>query len=575
METQQAERTAKKNRKFLPVDFQLKTWDDILPYYQDLQNRSIASMPVFMNWLSDRSELESIIQEDFAWRYIRQSCDTTDKSYSERYNYFVAEIEPKISPYNNLLNLKLLECTLLPELADGDYKNYIRNVKTQVEIYREENIPLFAIMQQKEQDYSSIVGAMSITMDGVAITLPQASNILKDPNRNKRKEAFSKISAERQSHAPELDILFNELIQLRNQIARNSGFDNYRDYMFAAMGRFDYSVQDCLDLHQSIALEVVPLCDQLELQRKNQLELPTLLPYDTEVDTAGKPALRPFENASELLNKTIACFSEINPFLGSCMEMLRDLGHVDLESRMGKAPGGYNYPLYETGVPFVFMNSANSLRDLVTIVHEGGHAVHSIVTKDLKYVEFKNCPSEIAELASMSMELISMEHWDIFFQNKDELIRAKRQHLEKIIAALPWIATIDKFQHWIYTHPQHTPEERKSSWMQIYQEFCGTVIDWSEFQVIMAWLWQRQLHLYQVPFYYIEYAMAQLGAIAVWRNYKENPDKALQGYLQALKLGYTRSIAEVYQAAGIKFDFSREYIRELCLFVNNELDKIA
>ncbi len=575
MELQQAESAVKKNRKYLPSEFQLRTWEDIQRYYGELESRSIESLDGLKKWLADRSELESVIQEDFAWRYIRQSCDTTSKSYSQNYNYFVLEIEPKIAPFNNKLNLKLLECAFLRDIAEGDYKNYIRNVKTQVAIYREENIPLFATMQQKEQDYSTIAGAMSIFMDGKEITLPQASNILKDPDRNRRKEVFLKIAAERHKYTDRLDELFNELVAIRHQIAVNAGFDNYRDYMFSAMGRFDYTVQDCLDLHQSIAREVVPLCDQLDLKRRKELGVNTLRPYDTEVDPTGRPALKPFSNANELMEKTIGCFGELDPFLASCMETLRTLGHVDLESRIGKAPGGYNYPLYETGVPFIFMNSANSLRDLVTIVHEGGHAVHSILTQDLAYVDFKNCPSEIAELASMSMELLSMEHWRHFFTGKEELIQAKQQHLEKIIAALPWIATVDKFQHWIYTHPTHSVEERKNAWMALYREFSGSVVEWSGYEEVMAGLWQRQLHLFQVPFYYIEYAMAQLGAIAVWRNYKADPAKALRQYMSALKLGYTRSIGEVYETAGIRFDFSQTYIRELGQFVNRELDKLT
>jgi len=574
METQNAEPLIRNKRKFLPADFQLNKWEDIAPYYDNLLQRPLGNKADLMQWLSDRSELESIIQEDFGWRYIRQSCETNNKQFSDSYNYFVYEIEPKISPGNNSLNIKLLESPLAKELETGDYKNYLRSIKNQVEIYREENIPLFAVMQQKEQDYSTIAGVMSLTIDGVEMTLQQASNILKDTDRNKRKDIFLQIAAERLKYAGKLDTLFNELISLRNKVAVQAGFKNYRDYMFSAMGRFDYTAEDCFNLHRAIEEEVVPLCDQLDLQRKKELGYETLKPYDMEVDPGGSPALKPFSNGNDLMEKTIRCFGKIDPFLGSCMETLRDLGHVDLESRLGKAPGGYNYPLYETGVPFVFMNAAQSLRDLVTIVHEGGHAVHSIVTKDLEYVDFKNCPSEVAELASMAMELISMEHWDVFFENRDDLVRAKRQHLEKLIAALPWIATIDKFQHWIYTHPDHTIAERQEAWVAMYREFAGSVVDWKEYGEIMAYLWQRQLHLYQVPFYYIEYAMAQLGAIAVWRNYKADPGKALENYISALRLGYTRSISRIYETAGIRFDFSPAYIRELCMFVKEELDKL-
>lgn len=574
MEIKNDEPLIKKNRIFLPQNFQLRNWEDLSPFFSSLANRSLESLSDLKRWLVDRSELESVVQEDFAWRYIRQSCDTANKEFNDSYNYYVSEIEPKITPHLNQLNLKLLSSPFLDKLASGEYKNFIRNVRTQVEIYRPENIPLFAELQKKEQDYSVVSGAMGLVIDGRKLTLQQAANILKDTDREIRKDIFQKIANERLKYTKQLDNLFNELVALRHRIASNAGFENYRDYMFIAMGRFDYTANDCLDLHQSIAAEVVPLCNKLDLGRKAKLGYEILKPFDTEVDPSGMPALKPFINGDDLMEKTISCFREINPLFGNCMEMLRDMKHVDLESRMGKAPGGYNYPLYETGVPYVFMNSANSLRDLVTIVHEGGHAIHSIVTRDLEYVDFKSCPSEIAELASMAMELISMEHWHVFFERKEELIAAKRQHLEKLICSLPWIATVDKFQHWLYTNPFHSVEERKTAWTAMYREFAGNVVDWSGYEEVMANLWQRQLHLFQVPFYYIEYAMAQLGAIAVWRNYKSDPAAALEKYINALKLGYTRSIGEVYETAGVRFDFSNDYIRELCIFVKNELDNL-
>jgi oligoendopeptidase F len=253
---------------------------------------------------------------------------------------------------------------------------------------------------------------------------------------------------------------------------------------------------------------------------------------------------------------------------------MREMGHLDLDSRKGKAPGGYNYPLSEIGVPFIFMNATSTLRDMTTIMHEGGHAVHNFLTMDLKLNDFKSPPMEVAELASMSMELISMDHWNIFFDNEADLKRAKLEHLEDLIATLPWVATIDKYQHWIYENPEHTLDERKSNWNRILNEFSDSVTDWSGLQDGKDYMWQKQLHLYEVPFYYIEYGMAQLGAIAVWRNYRKDPQKGLQGYMNALKLGYMKTIPEIYSAAGIRFDFSKEYIKELMDFVKLEISKI-
>ena len=344
--------------------------------------------------------------------------------------------------------------------------------------------------------------------------------------------------------------------------------------MFDAMGRFDYTPRDCFAFHQSVATEVVPLLDQLSGKRKETLGLDILRPWDKAVDPSGNPALKPFDSSEELVDRTIECFKRLDPFLGDCLAIMRQMGHLDLDSRKGKAPGGYNYPLAEIGVPFIFMNATSTLRDMVTILHEGGHAVHSFLTRDLELNEFKNTPAEVAELASMSMELISMEHWNLFFEDDEELKRAKREHLEQIIETLPWVATIDKFQHWIYENPDHAKEDRKAEWNEIFNTFSDNITDWSHLSENKDYLWQKQLHLYEVPFYYIEYGMAQLGAIAIWKNFKEDPNKGLEGYINALKLGYTKSIPQVYAAANIKFDFSKKYINQLISLVRDEMDKL-
>lgn len=276
-----------------------------------------------------------------------------------------------------------------------------------------------------------------------------------------------------------------------------------------------------------------------------------------------------------MMDKTIECFNDIHPIAAKSMELLRELKQVDLDSRKGKAPGGYNYPLYETGVPFIFMNSADSVIDLTTMVHEGGHAIHSVLTRDLDYVPYRNVPSEIAELASMSMELISMEHWERFFNDPQDLTDARREQLEQVIIALPWIAAIDKFQHWIYTHPTHNTAERKAEWHRIHQMFSSSIIDHTGYEEAFDHVWQKQIHLFQYPFYYIEYGIAQLGAMAVWRNYVSDPQQTIQQYLNALRLGYSADMGTVYQTAGVRFDFSKPYVKELASFLMSRLDKLG
>jgi oligoendopeptidase F len=561
-------------RHYLPEAFTVTDWATIEPYFIELRDRAIASGAELEQWLLDRSELEAVLSEDLAWRYIRMTCDTQDQGRAEAFQYFVSEIEPQVAPYDHALNEKLVGSPYAGELDPDKYRIFLRSVRRALEIYRAENIPLKTEISTKQQEYAATVGAMTVTLNGEEMTLQRAADRLKDTDRAKREEAWRAIQDRRMQDAQKLDGLFTELIGLRHQMALNADFPNFRDYMFAALGRFDYTPEDCFAFHRAIRETVVPLIDELDLERRQDLALPELRPWDLDVDPSGKAPLRPFETGQELLEKTITVFQRLDPFLGDCLTTMRSMGHLDLESRKGKAPGGYNYPLDETGVPFIFMNATSSLRDVITMLHEGGHAVHSFLTRRLPMGADKHPPSEVAELASMSMELISMDHWDVFFADADELRRAKKTHLESVLETFPWVATVDKFQHWVYENPEHTPAERQQRWASIFDEFNQRTVSWQALEAYKPWLWQKQLHLYEVPFYYIEYAMAQLGAIAVWRNFRHDPQAGLEAYKRALSLGYTATIGEIYQAAGIRFDFSTEYLRSLADFVHGEMAQL-
>ncbi|TLU97957.1 M3 family oligoendopeptidase [Dyadobacter luticola] len=564
----------RKSRPFIGEEFELKRWEDVEPFFENLKTREINSEEDLRQWLSDRSEIESYLSENFAWRYIRQTCDTANQGLINALQFFITEIQPKLAEYGNALDKKVVENPFLDKLTEPGYAITLRGMKKAIEIFREENIPLITEMQTEERRYGAIAGAMTVTLDGEEMTLQKASDRLQSTDRTIREEAWRAIAGRRYEDHETLDELLNKLVTLRDQVGKNAGFDNYRDYMFAAMGRFDYTKQDCFNFHDSVKKAVVPLLNDMATARKEALHVDELRPWDAKVDPKGLPPLKPFQTGEELLDKTIRCFSRLDPFLGDCLRIMKTMKHLDLESRKGKAPGGYNYPLDEIGVPFIFMNATSNLRDLVTLLHEGGHAVHSLVTRDLTLNSFKHTPAEVAELASMSMELITMDFWDEFFENETDLKRAKIQHLESIIETLPWVATIDKFQHWMYENPDHTPEQRTEAWTGIYEAFADSITDWSELEKFKQYIWQRQLHIYEVPFYYIEYGIAQLGAIGVWKNYRENPAQGLQGYLDALKLGYTATIGEIYQAANISFDFSEQNITELMQFVRNELAEL-
>lgn len=565
----------KLKRSFLPEDFKVTTWENLQPYFEDLKNRELNNIQDLYKWLSDMSELEAVISEDASWRQINMTCDTTNPSYEEAFTYFCLEIEPKMKPYFFELNKKLLASPFTKELDEKQFYPYLRAVRNAVHLYREENVALQAEMSVLAQTYGQISGKMTVNIDGKEYTLQQAAKFLQQPDRELRESVFRKIAARRMQDKEQLDELFNKLVALRQQIAENAGFENYRDYKFRELGRFDYTPDDCFAFHAAVKEHIVPLQKMLTEKRRQKLGLDTLRPWDTDAEPVGMEPLQPFETGKELADKAREVFGKLRPYFRGCLDTMVDMKRLDLESRVGKAPGGYNCPLAETGVPFIFMNAAGTMGDLITMMHEGGHAVHSFLSHPLSLSSFKEYPMEIAELASMSMELFSMEHWNVFFDSKEELQRAQVEEMERVISVLPWIATIDKFQHWIYTHPGHTNEERRTEWMNILNEFSTNMVDWSGFEDYRAHFWQKQLHLYEVPFYYIEYGIAQLGAIAMWRQYRNNKEKALDNYMQALSLGYTQTLKELYDKAGIRFDFSPAYVAELGSFVKDRLEEMG
>lgn len=566
----------RKKRIFLPEDFQVTKWEPIQPFYKQLLERELTSVETLKKWFEDVSELASVVSEDAGWRYIHMTCDTANESYRKSYQEYVKEILPQLIPVTHQLHKKAMQCPFIQELRkEVGYDILIRNIKSNITIYRPENVAIFTKTRLEAQEYSTIMGAMTVDVEGKELTLQQAAAHLESEDRSLREKVYLKIGERRLKDKDKLNDLYTSMVKHRHQIAVNADFANFRDYMFVELKRFEYTPKDCFEFHQSIAEEVVPLLNDLAKDRKKQLNIDTLKPWDNQVDPLGKPPLRPFRNGEELLEKTIIVFDRLDPFLGNCLRIMKKMGHLDLTSRKGKAPGGYNHTLDETGVPFIFMNATSTQRDMETLLHEGGHAIHSFLMRDLPNNNFKHPTSEIAEIASMSMESISIDHWDVFFDNEDELKRAKKKHLTQIITILPWIATIDKFQHWVYENPHHTLEQRKTTWNEIFDSFSDTSTDWSGQEAFKDFLWQKQLHLFEVPFYYIEYGIAQLGAIAIWKNYKENPRKGLQAYLDALKLGYTKSVPQIYEAAGIVFNFSRPYVKELMQFIKatwEELD---
>ncbi|MDX2444276.1 MAG: M3 family oligoendopeptidase [Bacteroidales bacterium] len=564
----------KAKRKFVSTDLSIRSFKDIQEYFEDLLLREFNSGNDVKLWLLDRSELASILEENLAWRYIKMNCNTADEKLAKSYGLFITQIEPEVARFSNLLDEKFFNSPLKSELDNKEFLVFNRSLKTRMDIFREKNLSLISELQVEEQEYGKVSSEMTIPHGGKEITLQEAANFTKDPDRSIRKDFFERINKRRLKDANTLQNLLTSLIAKRNTLAQNADFDDYLEYKWADLGRFDYSFEENMQFHEAIALEVCPIVDAIMLERKKSLGVNTLRPWDLEVDPELKPALKPFSFVDELVSKTIVSFGKIRSKYGSYIREMKEGEFFDLDSRIGKAPGGFNYPLYESNIPFIYMNATGNLRDLETMFHEGGHAIHSFLSAGQKFLDYKELPAEVAELASMSMELISMDQWYHFFDFEEDLKRAKKTQLEGVLQVLPWIAAVDKFQHWLYKNPVHSHQERNNTWLEIMDVFGSKIVDWKGFSKEREYMWQKQLHIFEVPLYYVEYGIAQLGAIAIWKEYRRNPEKALDQFEAALSLGYSVPIPEIYKTAGISFDFSQDYVRELMDFVSEELSNL-
>lgn len=538
-------------RKFVAEDFRLRSWEDLEPYVAELKGRPLETREDAERWLADLSELLSVIFEERSVRYIRMTCDTANKEYERTYLEFVEKIEPKLKPAMQKLMRKLVESPAADKLPEDRYFVLLRSFRNQVGLFREENVPLEVEEQKLTQRYQKITGAMTVTIGGKELTLQQAAKYLEDPDRKVRRDAWERISERRIRDRDELDGLFDELLGLRQRIAANAGFNDYRAYAFRKRERFDYTPEDCEAFHAAVERHVVPVLVELQKRRKEELGVDSLRPWDLEVDPSGKPPLRPFERAAELADGVSEILRRLDPELGELFAILPRYGLMDLESRKGKAPGGYQATLAERRLPFIFMNAVGRHRDLRTLLHESGHAFHTLLTRDEPLIFLRRPPLEFAEVASMSMELLTHPHWEVFY-SRDNADRARTRHLEGIVTLLCWIATVDAFQHWIYTNPGHTRKEREEAWVAIRKKFSG-IVDWEGYEDILRSEWHRQLHIFLYPFYYIEYGIAQLGALGLWGISQRDLKEALGNYKRALSLGGSKPLPELFRAAGLGF----------------------
>jgi len=562
-------------RSFVPANIDPADAAQLEPLYQRLLDRPIASTAELERWLADVSELSAVVDEYGSRRYIDKSCHTDDAEIEKRFLHFIENVEPKIKPLFFLLQKKFLDCPERSGLTGTRMAVLLRKWKADVEIYRAENVPLETQVTKTINEYDKLCGKMMVNFRGQDYTMQQMARFLEDPDRTTRQESWESSTARRLIDRDAMDGIFDQLLPMRQQIAANANFSDYRGFTWKALKRFDYKPEDCLRFADAIAEACVPVVIQLNEQRAADLGVPTLRPWDLDVDPRGRPPLKPFgqEETEVLVSKTRRIFQQLSPELAEDFDSLARHHNLDLDSRKGKQPGGYQMSLEESRQPFIFMNAAGLQRDVETLLHEGGHAFHFLAAcRHEPLVFLRSAPMEFCEVASMAMELLGGEHLEVFY-NPADAARARRKCMEGIIRFLPWMATIDSFQHWLYTNPGHTREQRTEHWLSLLNRFGGGV-DWSGHEQARAAGWQRQLHLYHAPFYYIEYGIAQLGALQVWMKAKSDPRKALADYRAALSLGGTRPLPELFAAAGIVFDFSPRTLKPLMEAMRQELARL-
>ena len=561
-------------RQFVPSNINIGNWTTLEPLFKQLEEQiktasSAEKLELFiLNW----EELSAAISEEGSKRYIAMTCQTEDKDAEKAYLDFVEKIEPEEKKCNFLLAKKLIQHPNLKELKNQRYEVFIRDTALQVELFRSENVSLETKTAKLGQQYQKTIGGLTVQFEGKEQTLIQMSRHLEEPERKHRQKAWELVANRRLEEAEKIDVYLNDLAKIRNQMSENAGFPNYRDFAHQRLGRFDYSPDDCISFQEAIEEEMVPLLRELQDERLQSLGINELKPWDTATDPKGRPPLKPFEKVSDLVARSQAIFNQVDGNLADWFQTMQDLGLLDLANRKGKAPGGYQCSLDESRLPFIFMNSVGVQRDVETLLHEAGHAFHAMASQNEPLHSYRHAPIEFCEVASMAMELLGSEFLEEFY-NEEEARRARIAHLEGIVFVFPWIATVDAFQHWLYLNPNHSIEERDKAWSNLIDRFGGNV-DWTNYESAKAKLWHKQLHIFLHPFYYIEYGIAQLGALQVWANSKNNSSKALADYKAALALGGSRPLPKLFEHCNIRFDLSRNTVAPMADLLRKELNTL-
>lgn len=551
-------------RKLLAPKASVRQWDQFEKAATDLSKMALATVGDIEKFIHGVNEWLAASFDDGDKAYVRMTCHTENKAYAEEYEFFLKEIEPKIKVWGDCFDRMYLASPARQDFLKKhpDYAIADRRTETSAKLFREENIALSTEVELLGKRYQSLMGALSVKFQGKDIPIVQMQKFLLEPDRKLREDAYRAMGEAYLSVGDQADDIFDEMITLRNQMAKNAGFKNARDYFYEAKCRFDYGPSEVAGFRKTIRESIVPIAAEMLKSNAKLMGIDKIRPWDTQCDPTGRAPLKPCENSEVMLQKCQSVFEKLDSGLSKEFRMMREVGLFDLDSRKGKAPGGYQTVFSESRYPFIFMNCVGSMQDIWTMFHEAGHAFHTWAMRDNPFFMQLNPPMEFAEVASMAMELLATKHLEEILPNKEDAARAMKDHLEKAVVIFPHIARVDGFQDWVYTTEKPDRKSRRAYWSKLMTEF-NTGIDWTGLEDIRDSLWHRQLHIFLHPFYYVEYGIAQLGALQVWMNSLKDFSQSLNKYKTALAKGYGESLPKLFESAGARFDFSSATVKPL------------
>lgn len=547
-------------------------WRDVAPFFNQLARYSLNQNNL-AGWLSEWTFWHNLLEETHNRCYVATTRNTEDENARHKYQRYLEEIFPESEQADQQLREHLLDSGLsLPGLEVP-----LRNLRAEADIYCTENLPIISREKLLITHYDEILSTQTVTWKGEEITVQQLQSVLQSPNRGERESAWRQASRRQLQDRQQINELWREFMTIRNQLATNKGMADYRTFRWQQLLRLDYTPQDCTRFHTAVEKVVLPAVQRVYERKKRQMDLHSIRPWDSQADPLGRPRLQPFQHIDELRDGCGRIIQQIHPQLSRYFNLLCEQQLLDLDNRKGKAPGGFCIEYPHSKVPFIFMNAIGINDDVLTLVHESGHAFHAFEQFKLPYHLQYARNLEFMEVASTTMEYLSnpyLSRENGGFYSAQEAARAVVERLESVLQFLPYLTVVDAFQHWVYEHPDlaKNGDECDLAWAALWKKFMAHE-DWDGLDEEMMTGWQRKLHIHEDPFYYIEYGLAELGALQIWMNALVNQEQAIQQYLQALSLGSTANVVQLYQTAGARLIWDIEPLQMIIDFVEKKIDE--